>query len=187
MVPSVSLLTKQPEQIHIEKLRTGTSVASVTALGLVTESQAPSKTARRTCFCHLTIGPACETGSGIKHHKNPVFHTHLLLDLCPKNNCPVWNHRFLQFRPNVWCLWLSFILCVHTMWGPTDISWFIIPSDHKYVHQKSYPIAIRGFQATYLGVTSFSDIWQWSGNGPAVELFFDDWNIRNIDVTKEKP
>ena len=71
VVPSVNLLTKQPEQIHIEKLRTGTSVASVTALGLVTESQAPSKT-------------ASETGSGVKHHKNPVFHTHLLLDLRPQ-------------------------------------------------------------------------------------------------------
>ena len=74
VVPSVNLLTKQPEQIHIEKLRTGTSVASVTALGLVTESQAPSKTARRTFF----LSPR------VKHHKNPVFHTHLLLDLCPK-------------------------------------------------------------------------------------------------------
>jgi hypothetical protein len=51
------------------------------------------------------------------------------------------------------------------MWGPTDRSWFIIPSDHKYVHQKSYPIAIRGVQATYLGATSFSDIWQWTGSG----------------------
>ena len=77
VVPSVNLLTNQPEQIHIEKLRTGTSVASVTALGLVTESQAPSKT-------------ASETGAkGQKKHKNPVFHTHLLMDLRPQNKCPV--------------------------------------------------------------------------------------------------
>ena len=63
VVPSVNLLTNQPEQIHIEKLRT--------------ESQAPSKT-------------ASETGAkGQKKHKNPVFHTHLLMDLRPQNKCPV--------------------------------------------------------------------------------------------------